>query len=28
VDGVFTQAGDVDDILAILSTFASKAQTS
>jgi type I restriction enzyme R subunit len=28
VDGVFTQAGDVDDILAILSTFEPKAQTS
>jgi type I restriction enzyme R subunit len=28
VDGVFTQAGDVDDILAILSTFEPKARTS
>ena len=28
VDGVFTQAADVDDILAILSIFESKAQTS
>ena len=28
VDGVFTLAGDVDDILAILGTFEPKAQTS